>query len=206
MKTQYDLIAKEYIPTGENPVNLWVIRPNFDRLLGDVRGKTVLDLACGTGRFTRRVKLAGAQKVLGLDNSDEMLRLAREEEKKSPLGIDYVVEDALKFCSLESFDLVTFVFLFNYFSKRTELEELCSNIYKNLRSGLGTLTQDDCKARQRLYFKSYRATHGNYATNKESILKYQKSQKGIDATNRKKLKRKEKELNIIMSDFLPDAI
>jgi len=85
-------------------------------------------------------------------------------------------------------------------------KEYQANYYKNLRSGLGTLTQDECKARQRLYFKSYRATHGNYATNKESILKYQKSQKGIDATNRKKAKRKEKELNIIMSDFLPDAI
>ena len=66
-------------------------------------------------------------------------------------------------------------------SKITEArrKEYQANYYKNLRSGLGSLTQDECKARQRLYFKTYRSTHGNYNSNKESILKYQKTQKGI---------------------------
>ena len=92
-------------------------------------------------------------------------------------------------------------------SKLTEArrKEYQANYYKNLRSGLGSLTQDECKARQRLYFKTYRTTHGNYASNKESILKYQKTQKGIEATQRKIAKKKEKALNIILNSFLPDT-
>jgi toxoflavin synthase len=59
---------------------------NFLNLIGDVKGKTVLDLACGEGRFTREIKKRGARHVVGVDNSDAMIGLARTIERKNPVG------------------------------------------------------------------------------------------------------------------------
>jgi ubiquinone/menaquinone biosynthesis C-methylase UbiE len=50
--------------------------PLVQRLLGDVRGKRVLDVACGTGRHAVRVADEGAY-VTALDRSEEMLAVAR---------------------------------------------------------------------------------------------------------------------------------
>jgi predicted RNA methylase len=38
-------------------------------LLGDLRGKNVIDLACGEGFFTRSITWAGAARVVGVDIS-----------------------------------------------------------------------------------------------------------------------------------------
>lgn len=50
--------------------------PLVHRLLGDVRGKKVLDVACGTGRHAVRLAEDGAY-VTALDRSEEMLAVAR---------------------------------------------------------------------------------------------------------------------------------
>lgn len=133
MSEIYDSIAEEYVQTEQNPNNSYVIRPNFDRFLGNVSGKSVLDLACGNGRYTRRIKNAGASRVVGIDISPEMIRLAREIENRGAQGIEYHVGDALTFCEPDSFDVVTFAFLFNYFPSKDKLVQLCRNIHKNLR-------------------------------------------------------------------------
>ena len=44
-------------------------------LAGDVRDQRILDLACGEGFYTRRLKAAGAARVLGIDVSAEMIAL-----------------------------------------------------------------------------------------------------------------------------------
>jgi ubiquinone/menaquinone biosynthesis C-methylase UbiE len=53
-----------------------VEEPLVRRLLGDVRGKKVLDVACGTGRHSVRLAEEGAY-VTALDRSEEMLAVAR---------------------------------------------------------------------------------------------------------------------------------
>jgi ubiquinone/menaquinone biosynthesis C-methylase UbiE len=62
-------------------------------LLGDVRGQTVLSLACGQGQDARLLASLGAY-VTGIDVSKEMLRHARAHETSAPRGIDYVQGDA----------------------------------------------------------------------------------------------------------------
>jgi len=47
-------------------------------LLPDVSGKNVLDLACGSGRYLKKLLDRGAKVALGLDVSPEMLRRAKE--------------------------------------------------------------------------------------------------------------------------------
>lgn len=70
-----DLLEK-----GEGTYQKDLILPNLTRLLGDVRGKKILDLACGQGFFARAFAGAGAE-VVGTDIAKELIAIAR---KKSP--------------------------------------------------------------------------------------------------------------------------
>ncbi len=74
--------------------------PTFFELVGDLRGKTVLDAGCGEGYNTRRLARAGAQ-VTGVDISQRMIEMARVEEEREPLGIRY---DVASFSDLSRFD------------------------------------------------------------------------------------------------------
>src|SRR5581483_8466813 len=45
---------------------------------GDVRGKTICDVGCGSGRFVVELAKRGAEHVTGVDIAPEMLRIARD--------------------------------------------------------------------------------------------------------------------------------
>lgn len=52
----------------------------FDWVLersGDVRGKTICDIGCGSGRFVAALAKRGAAQVTGVDAAPEMIKLAR---------------------------------------------------------------------------------------------------------------------------------
>jgi len=82
--------------------------PASFKLIGNLRGQLVLDLACGEGYNTRMLARKGA-KAIGVDFSKEMIRVAEEEEAKERLGICYRLLDAsqLKDLPNEHFDIVT---------------------------------------------------------------------------------------------------
>ena len=79
------------------------------KLAGELRGASVLDVACGQGIAARALASAGAASVTGVDLSPEMIGLAARHEAREPLGIRYLVEDAQSLASFgaASFDLVT---------------------------------------------------------------------------------------------------
>lgn len=81
--------------------------PAFLKLIGNVKGKRVLDLACGEGHNTRSLAKKGA-KVVGVDFSRKLIELAKQMERKERLGIDYYVSDAadLRKFSSGCFDVV----------------------------------------------------------------------------------------------------
>jgi SAM-dependent methyltransferase len=82
--------------------------PAMFKMIGNVRGKQVLDLSCGEGYNTRILAKRGA-KVFGVDFSARMIELAEQMEKKEMLGIRYRVSDAgdLKGFKNRRFDIVT---------------------------------------------------------------------------------------------------
>lgn len=55
----------------------------------------VLELGCGTGRMTRLLSKSGYD-MIGVDNSEEMLQIARDAEKESE-GILYLLQDMREF-------------------------------------------------------------------------------------------------------------
>ena len=111
--------------------------------LDDLRGKSVLDLACGAGNQTRRIKMAGAGRLVGVDISSAMIRLAREEERRDPLGIEYRCCAVQELGAIGTFDYVTAALLLHYASGYDDLLAMCRTIFANLRPGTRFVTIND---------------------------------------------------------------
>jgi len=67
---------------------VWDVRQRelIIRMLGDVRGRRVADVGCGTGRMTRFFAAAGAREVVGIDFSPSTVVAAREETASLQVG------------------------------------------------------------------------------------------------------------------------
>ena len=133
---QYDVsLAEKYSSPErfEHPIG----RMNYEtwlKELGDVKGKTVLDLACGSGHSSRLLAERGAI-VTGVDISPDMIALAVAEEEKNPLGIEYVTADAATLDLKKTFDLVTPSYLLHYAKDKKELANFATAIARHLGSG-----------------------------------------------------------------------
>ena len=92
--SQYDAIADQYRRSKTSPLRTYIESYTFLHLLGDISGLRVLDLACGEGFYTRKLKALGAARVVGVDQSAGMIRLAEQQEAADPCGVEYVCRDA----------------------------------------------------------------------------------------------------------------
>jgi 2-polyprenyl-3-methyl-5-hydroxy-6-metoxy-1,4-benzoquinol methylase len=83
-----------------------LIEPTTQKLIGDLAGKTVLDVACGAGRFARRMALLGAR-VVAVDFCEAFL--ARAKKRTDPAAaIEYRLCDATDPNSLRSLGAARF--------------------------------------------------------------------------------------------------
>jgi toxoflavin synthase len=104
--------------------------PVIFRSVGDVRGKSLLDLACGDGFYTRRFRAeCGANPVIGIDLSPMQIERARAIERDESLGIDYRVADVMELRLDQRFDVVTAIHLLHYLENAGEIASTLSRIY-----------------------------------------------------------------------------
>jgi SAM-dependent methyltransferase len=132
---QYDAIAEQYRRTRASPVRRYIEAYTLWRLLGDVRGLSVLDLGCGEGHYARQLAAAGAARVTGVDASPAMIELARASEAAEPLGIDYRCSSVQAMPELGHFDLVLGAYLLHYAEDVADLGLLCQRVAGHLAPG-----------------------------------------------------------------------
>ncbi|MDY7084953.1 MAG: class I SAM-dependent methyltransferase [Actinomycetota bacterium] len=137
-REQYDSIGARFEESKSTAAFSAADTFTLGEALGDVSGRSALDLACGYGYNTRLLAARGAGPVTGVDVSVEMVRLAEKYEAASPLGIEYLVADVAALPALRRFDLATAVYLFNYASTRAALVAMFSGVRRNL-AGHGRL-------------------------------------------------------------------
>ena len=125
MTTNYDPIAEQYKRSKQQPWRAHVESFNFMKLIGNPRGKAVIDIACGEGFYTRMLRRRGASKVTGVDLSEKMIALARAAELEERLVIDYLVADARDLKLGIKYDLAVAAYLLNYARDRDELAAMC---------------------------------------------------------------------------------
>jgi SAM-dependent methyltransferase len=137
----YDRVADRWDETFELvPYRRHIEAYSVLRQLGDVAGQAWVDLACGTGVYSRALRLRGADPVLGVDLSSEMVRVARLVEDSDPLGVRYLVADVGALADVGRFDGALGVYLLHYSHSPAHLAQMCHRIAGNLRPGGRFLT------------------------------------------------------------------
>jgi 2-polyprenyl-3-methyl-5-hydroxy-6-metoxy-1,4-benzoquinol methylase len=136
MSAQFDAIGAKYDPVKTFPAIQYGETFTVQKMLGDISGKRVIDLACGTGFYTRLLKRMGADTVIGVDISQEMLSVAKQQEAITPLGIKYVESDVVALPdNLGTFDVVLAVYLLNYAEHEKNFCQMLQKIYDLLAPG-----------------------------------------------------------------------
>lgn len=132
----YDRAADRWERVAPVLLSDFTARPFLLEWCEPVRGRTVLDLGCGEGYVARQLKNRGAERIVGLDISEEMIRHARERESREQLGISFSTGDACDLGTIAtgSIDLVVAVFLFNYL-ERNQCSTVMREVMRVLRPG-----------------------------------------------------------------------
>jgi SAM-dependent methyltransferase len=83
---------------------------------GDVRGKKILDVGCGSGVYSVDFARRGAQRVVGVDFSGNMLKLARQEAEQHGVAdrCEFIQADFLELDLEEKFDISIAMGVFDY--------------------------------------------------------------------------------------------
>ncbi|AGC43329.1 methyltransferase [Myxococcus stipitatus DSM 14675] len=136
MSAQYDSIGEKVADWDVLPVRSEYIEGHtFFKVLGPIAGQSVLDVACGDGLYTRQFKARGASRAVGVDVSEEMIRVGRKLEDEQRSGIEYHVSDVAEMANLGQFDLVTAVYLLHYAHSPEHMLRMCRNIHAHLKPG-----------------------------------------------------------------------
>ena len=115
---------------GHNANDLIEI-PQLFQLIGEVKGKTILDLGCGTGGGARRLSELGAKSILGIDISNKMIEVAKRENNLD--NIKYQVMSMNEIDKIEEkFDLVVSSLAIHYIE---DYDGLCKKVYHLLNDG-----------------------------------------------------------------------
>ncbi|GGZ71849.1 hypothetical protein GCM10010371_34430 [Streptomyces subrutilus] len=141
MESQFDTVVSAYEHSMEEmPFREHVEAWSFLNTVGDVTGRSVLDLGCGSGLYARRLRREGAARVVGMDESAAMVEHARRREEHEGLGVEYLAANAADPAAGElaniagSFDVVTAVYVLPYASSLEVLGGFCATARRALRA------------------------------------------------------------------------
>ncbi|KAE8164080.1 S-adenosyl-L-methionine-dependent methyltransferase [Aspergillus tamarii] len=116
---QYNKIDERYNDVTSLPTTR-LLEDILKSHIGVVHGLEVLDLACGTGYWSRKSIDRGAKKVVGVDISKVMVDIARLQARAQDPSEFHVVDCIAPF-NMGTFDLVLGIWLLNYAEDKTEV-------------------------------------------------------------------------------------
>jgi 2-polyprenyl-3-methyl-5-hydroxy-6-metoxy-1,4-benzoquinol methylase len=112
-----------------------IVAPHLGPLFGDLTGKTVLDVGCGTGKYSRFAALFGA-KVTAIDKGDLQIRHALEGNKRWNTKIDYLVGDICSIKGLdEKFDVALIMFVVLDTMSLESLQQIIREVARAVKPG-----------------------------------------------------------------------
>ncbi len=101
----YETLAESYNDLIDHkPHNAYYDRPNTLALLPDVAGKSILDAACGPGKYAEILLEKGAS-ITGFDISPSMVRLAKERNSGKGFFFVHDLSEPVTLLKDETFDI-----------------------------------------------------------------------------------------------------
>lgn len=114
IKQAYETLADSYnAMIDHKPHNAYYDRPNTLALMGEVTGKSVLDAACGPGKYAEILMEQGAE-VTGFDISAQMIRNAKERNPEKGFFFEQDLSDPFNTLEDESFDMIVCALAMHY--------------------------------------------------------------------------------------------
>ena len=108
-----------------------ILRLNYIDERSHIKGKRVLDVACGGGILSEAMAARGAD-VTGIDAGKQALMVAKQHLKQSNLRVNYQAGTAEEFSKRypESFEVVTCMELLEHVPEPSLIVAACSNLLK----------------------------------------------------------------------------
>lgn len=130
--TSWGGVADWYVDTvhKQGSYQTEVIEPNLLRVVGKIKDKEVLDLACGEGYFSRSLQKTGAR-VLGVDIAPELIARAKKQSVES-IVFKVTKSSDLSICKDNSFDVVICILALQNIEN---LKETFGEVSRVLRAG-----------------------------------------------------------------------
>ncbi|MFH1308083.1 MAG: class I SAM-dependent methyltransferase [archaeon] len=130
-RKRYNVVGEHYVNWRSklNPKG-WIYNEHLEmpttfKLLGNIKGKRVLDFGCGAGIYAKKLTGKGA-KVKGFDISPVMLKLAKEKNPK----LDLRLGSGYKIPFKEKFDVVVAPLVIGYLENWDKVFKEVSRILK----------------------------------------------------------------------------
>ncbi|GAB3538013.1 class I SAM-dependent methyltransferase [Pontibacter brevis] len=127
IRSAYEAMAESYNSMIEHkPHNAYYDRPNTLSLIPEVNGRTILDAACGPGKYAEILISQGAAGVTGFDISPKMIALAKARNKASGTFFVHDLTKPLEMLDDASFDIVLCALAMHYVEDWTlTIREFC---------------------------------------------------------------------------------
>ncbi len=123
-----------YRTLRENPdcANNLTEKPALFSMLGEIKGKRILDLGCGYGENCLAFSKMGARSVTGTDISEKMLAVAQQENTGESIRYLHMPMEDISALMPERFDIIVSSLAIHYVEN---FEKLAQDIYSLLTEG-----------------------------------------------------------------------
>ncbi|MFX3674446.1 MAG: class I SAM-dependent methyltransferase [Paenisporosarcina sp.] len=102
---------------------------------GNPKGKSLLDIGCGTGILSEKFALEGLS-VQALDLSEDMLAVAEQRFQNSKMDIPLYCMSMTEMTGIEDLDVaIIAIDSLNYLESETDVKETFSAVYASLKKG-----------------------------------------------------------------------
>jgi SAM-dependent methyltransferase len=141
METDWNALAQEYHLRGMPPTDAFGFAKVLS-LVGNLKGKLVLDYGCGTGKFSK-ILARETGSVIGIDSSEVMVKMAWRNNTSDfflPLHTDSLMPlHTNLLMKTAAFDVAVSTFVYCTIPSQEELARVTQQIYSSLKPR-GTFT------------------------------------------------------------------
>lgn len=129
-------LSDSYQQTDKFRHNNYIVTPHVEAIVGRAKGKSILEIGCGFGRYLKIFGQDNPLKLVGCDLSEHQIQLCKNNLKD--ISIDYHVLDFTdantpEILGQEEYDVIYNVFVVLYLETLDKLQRFLENCYKCLK-------------------------------------------------------------------------